>query len=104
MTRQGFVRNLSRFFSRPVLIALLLFFLVGFSPMAKAEVELSIFTGVALTQDNDLQLRQSGGTDLTFTTFPLKGAIFRPRPITVCARFGFLLRIRIWVSGRNFFI
>src|SRR5437762_621237 len=54
MTRQGFA-----------LISLLLFF-SGFSPMAKAEVELSIFTGVALTQDNDLQLQQNGGTDLTF--------------------------------------
>src|SRR4051812_46766049 len=47
---------------------------------AKAEVELSIFTGVALSQDSDLDLHQHGGTDLTFHDVSFKGRDFSAPP------------------------
>ena len=103
MTRQGFARNFSRFFPRPVLIALLLFFLVGFSPVAKAEVELSIFTGVALTQDNDLQLQQSGGTDLTFHDVSFEGRDFSSPPYYGLRALWFPSEDSHWGFGAEFF-
>ena len=36
------------------------------SSQASGEIIASIYGGVALTQDDDLRLQQSGGTDLTF--------------------------------------
>src|SRR6476619_1961223 len=103
MSRQGFARNFSRFFPRPVVIVLLLFFLVEFRPVAKAEVELSIFTGVALSQDNDLQLQQSGGTDLTFHDVSFKGRDFSSPPYYGLRALWFPSEDSHWGFGAEFF-
>jgi lipid A oxidase len=46
----------------------------------RAEVELSIFTGVALSHDSDLDLHQTGGTDLTFHDVSFEGRDFEIPP------------------------
>jgi lipid A oxidase len=91
MTRQGCA-----------LISMLLF-LGGFSPMAKAEVELSIFTGVALTQDNDLQLQQTGGTDLTFHGVSFDGRDFSSPPYYGLRGLWFPSEDSHWGFGAEFF-
>src|SRR6266852_5447725 len=40
--------------------------LLGVPGAAHAEFVASIFSGMALTENNDLRLKQNGGTDLTF--------------------------------------
>lgn len=60
--------------------ALLAFLLFGSALPARAEFDLSIFTGVALTPDNDLELQQRGGTDLTFHDVSFKGRDFVTPP------------------------
>jgi len=64
---------------RAGLLVLAVGFAVGVIP-AKAEVELSIFTGVALTQDSDLDLHQRAGTDLTFHDVTFEGRDFSTPP------------------------
>ena len=65
---------------QPLAGALLLLLLGALTPLARAEVNLSIFTGVALTQDNDLRLQQAGGTDLTFRDVSYEGRDFETPP------------------------
>jgi lipid A oxidase len=48
--------------------------------VARAEINLSAFTGAALTQDNDLELHQSGGTNLTFHDVSYEGRDFETPP------------------------
>ena len=50
------------------------------TPPLRAEVELSIFTGVALSQNSDLDLHQTGGTDLTFHDVSFEGRDFQIPP------------------------
>ncbi|HEX5176014.1 MAG TPA: hypothetical protein VFV83_03240 [Chthoniobacteraceae bacterium] len=102
MTRQGFTGNFSQFSHSLALIALLLF-LVGFGPLAKAEVELSIFTGVALTQDNDLRLQQSGGTDLTFHNVSFEGRDFSSPPYYGLRALWYPSEDSHWGFGAEFF-
>lgn len=44
------------------LVALLALSLLGGALSARAEFDVSIYTGVALTPENDLELQQPGGT------------------------------------------
>ena len=54
--------------------------IVLFAKPVRAELDLSVFTGVALTQDNDLTLHQRGGTDLTFHDVSYEGRDFETPP------------------------
>src|SRR5216117_3945507 len=63
----------------------------------------SVFTGVALTQDDDLRLRQSGGTDLTFHDVSFRGKDFES-PIYYGARLSYFLSDQShWGFGVEFF-
>ena len=50
------------------------------SSQASGEIIASIYGGVALTQDDDLRLQQSGGTDLTFHGVSYRGRDFASPP------------------------
>lgn len=50
--------------------------LLGTVQAMRAEVVVSVFSGVALTENNDLRLRQTGGTDLTFHAVSYQGRDF----------------------------
>src|SRR5713101_7937747 len=63
----------------------------------------SVFTGVALTQDDDLRLRQAGGTDLTFHGVSYRGKDFES-PIYYGARLAYFLSEQShWGFGAEFF-
>src|SRR5437867_8487130 len=57
----------------PILLAVLL----GTGAAARAEFVASVFGGLALTENNDLRLKQSGGTDLTFHDVSYEGKDFQ---------------------------
>lgn len=69
----------------------------------KGEFVLSVFTGVALTQNNDLELRQSGGTDLTFHDVSYSGHDFHPPPYYGARLTYFLPEQSHWGFGAEFF-
>ena len=76
--------------------------LLGAGTSTKAEVVASVFGGMALTEDNDLELRQSGGTDLTFHGVSYKGKDFQS-PQYYGARLSyFLSRQQHWGVGVEF--
>ena len=102
MPRQRFAQKISRCSYRVALIFLPLF-LFGFSRVAEAEVELSIFTGVALTQDNDLRLQQNGGTDLTFHDVSYEGRDFDVPPYYGARLLWFPSGASHWGFGAEFF-
>src|SRR6266446_5744239 len=54
--------------------------LAGAVAVARAEVVASVFSGVALTENNDLHLKQSGGTDLMFHDVSYEGKDFQSPP------------------------
>ncbi len=70
---------------------------------ARAEVELSIFTGVALSQDSDLRLRQSGDTDLTFRDVSFAGRDFSTPPYYGMRALWFSSENSPWGFGAEFF-
>lgn len=70
---------------------------------ARAEVELSIFTGVALTQDSDLELHQNGGTDLTFHDVSFEGRDFETPPYYGVRGLWFPSEDSHWGFGAEFF-
>lgn len=88
--------------SRAGLLVLAVGFAVGVIP-AKAEVELSIFTGVALTQDSDLDLHQRAGTDLTFHDVSFEGRDFSAPPYYGIRALWFPSETSHWGFGAEFF-
>ena len=70
---------------------------------ARAEVDLSIFTGVALSQDSDLQLQQTGGTDLTFHDVSFEGRDFSSPPYYGARFLWFPSDASHWGFGAEFF-
>jgi lipid A oxidase len=71
--------------------------------LGAAEVELSIFTGVALSQDSDLELMQAGGTDLTFRDVSFEGRDFEIPPYYGVRGLWFPSEISHWGFGAEFF-
>ena len=102
MTRPGFALKISRF-SAGVALLFVFFLVAGFSQVAKAEVELSIFTGVALSQDSDLHLQQPGGTDLTFHDVSIEGRDFDDPPYYGARLLWFPSELSHWGFGAEFF-
>ncbi|MDQ6764635.1 MAG: hypothetical protein M3Z22_00815 [Verrucomicrobiota bacterium] len=76
---------------------------VVFAQPARAEFNLSIFTGVALTPDNDLELKQRGGTDLTFHDISYKGRDFETPPFYGARLLWFSSENSHWGYGAEFF-
>jgi lipid A oxidase len=70
---------------------------------ARAEVPLSIFTGVALTQDRDIDLHQAGGTDLTFHDVSFEGRDFETPPYYGFRALWFPTDASHWGFGGEFF-
>jgi len=66
-------------------------------------VELSIFTGVALSQDSDLDLHQRGGTDLTFHDVSFEGRDFSTPPYYGIRALWFPSQTSHWGFGAEFF-
>ncbi len=87
----------------PVAGALLLLLLGGLGSPARGEIDLSIFTGVALTQDNDLDLHQSGATDLTFHGVSYEGRDFEIPPFYGARALWFPSAESHWGFGAEFF-
>jgi lipid A oxidase len=73
------------------------------APLVRAEVELSIFTGVALSQDSDLDLHQTGGTDLTFHDVSFEGRDFETPPYWGVRGLWFPSDASHWGFGAEFF-
>lgn len=76
-------------------------FLLGTA--ARAEVQLSIFTGVALSQASDLRLQQKGGTDLTFRDVSFEGRDFEDPPYYGARALWFPSEDSHWGFGAEFF-
>ena len=89
-------------FRFPMKFALLMV-IFGWMANARAEVELSIFTGVALSQDSDLDLHQHGGTDLTFQDVSFSGRDFEPPPYYGIRALWFPSDTSHWGFGAEFF-
>src|SRR2546427_1596993 len=76
---------------------------LGAGTAAKAEFVASLFGGMALTENNDLRLKQSGGTDLTFHNVSYEGKDFQS-PIYYGARLTYFLSPNShWGFGLEFF-
>src|SRR5262249_47288084 len=69
----------------------------------RAEVDFSIFTGVALSQDSDLELRQHGSTDLTFQGVLFEGGDFETPPYYGLRALWFPSESSHWGFGAEFF-
>ncbi|MDQ6624066.1 MAG: porin family protein [Verrucomicrobiota bacterium] len=76
---------------------------LGAAAPARAEFNLTIFTGVALTQDNDLDLHQTGGTDLTFHDVSYEGRDFETPPFYGARALWFPSESAHWGFGAEFF-
>jgi lipid A oxidase len=101
-----YISSKSAVIRSPLLKALLIFMLAGFAalaPTARAEVELSIFTGVALTQDSDVELHQRGGTDLVFRDVSFEGRDFETPPYYGARALWFPSDAAHWGFGAEFF-
>lgn len=83
------------------LVSLLVSGLLPFA--ARAEVELSIFTGVALSQDSDVELHQRGGTDLVFRDVSFEGRDFDTPPYYGVRGLWFPSELSHWGFGAEFF-
>ena len=103
MIRSRFAEKALRFTTRYAALFLFLGFLSAFTRKADAEVELSIFTGVALSQDSDLRLQQRGGTDLTFRDVPFEGRDFDDPPYYGARALWFPSEDSHWGFGAEFF-
>jgi lipid A oxidase len=77
--------------------------LLGGTAGAQAEIVASVFGGAAITEDNDLRLRQSGGTDLTFHGVSYQGKDFETPPYYGARLSYFLSRESHWGFGLEFF-
>ncbi len=77
--------------------------LLGASSAARAEFVASLFSGMALTENNDLRLKQNSGTDLTFHGVSYDGKDFQS-PIYYGARLTYFLSEKShWGFGLEFF-
>lgn len=74
-----------------------------FAAPARAELDLSVFTGIALTHDNDLVLRQGSGTDLTFHDVSYEGRDFEAPPYYGARLLWFPGEFSHWGFGAEFF-
>ncbi len=88
---------------RRLTLCLLLLGCSSFAARARAEFDLSIFTGVALSQDSDLDLHQTGGTDLTFHEASFEGRDFETPPFYGARLLYFLPNESHWGFGAEFF-
>lgn len=79
-----------------------LFFLLFLGSTMQAEIDLSIFTGVALSQDSDLRLRQPGDTDLTFHSVSFEGRDFSTPPYYGARFLWFSEETSHWGFGAEF--
>jgi len=70
---------------------------------AHPEFVVSAFGGVALTENNDLRLQQSGGTDLTFHNVSYKGKDFQSPPYYGARLMCFHSEQSHWGFGVEFF-
>jgi lipid A oxidase len=70
---------------------------------ARAEFQLTLLTGVALTRDNDLRLRQPGGTDLKFHDVSYKGHDFETPPYYGARLLWFRSEDSHWGFGAEYF-
>src|SRR2546425_6554970 len=70
---------------------------------AQAEVVASVFGGLTLTEDNDLRLKQSDGTDLTFHNVSYKSRDFESPPYYGVRLAYFLPQHSHWGFGLEFF-
>jgi len=77
--------------------------IVSFAGRARGELDLSAFTGVALTQDNDLELHQRGDTDLTFHDVSYEGRDFQTPPYYGVRALWFPAENSHWGVGAEFF-
>ncbi len=77
--------------------------LAGLANSARAEYDLSLFTGVALTQDSDLELHQAGGTDLTYHDVSFEGRDFETPPFYGARLLWFPNQEAHWGFGAEFF-
>jgi lipid A oxidase len=77
--------------------------LVSAGSRADSEVVVSVFTGVALTENNDLRLKQSGATDLTFHNVSYEGRDFETPPYYGVRLSYFLAEHPHWGLGAEFF-
>src|SRR6266566_5956267 len=70
---------------------------------AQAELVASLYGGMALTENNDLRLKQSGGTDLTFHDVSYEGKDFK-FPLYYGGRLTYFpVQIPHWGFGLEFF-
>jgi lipid A oxidase len=72
-------------------------------PVARAEFDLSVFTGVAISQDSDLELQQAGGTDLTYHGVSFEGRDFETPPFYGARLLWFPNEAAHWGFGAEFF-
>src|SRR5438876_12150811 len=70
---------------------------------ARAEFVTSIFVGLTSTDNNELRLRQSGGTDLTFHDVSYKSRNFESPPYYGARLAYFLPEHTHWGFGLEFF-
>ncbi|MBA3963790.1 MAG: outer membrane beta-barrel protein [Chthoniobacterales bacterium] len=89
--------------STRIALAALLLGLAGFTATARAEIDFSIFTGVALSQDSDLDLHQNGGTNLTFHKVSFKGRDFETPPYYGARLLWYPSQESHWGFGAEFF-
>jgi len=76
---------------------------LGLNGSLRAEVQFSIFTGVAISQDSDLELHQHGGTDLTFHDVSFEGRDFETPPYYGIRGLWFPSEASHWGFGAEFF-
>src|SRR6478735_2552208 len=76
---------------------------LGLNRSLRAEVQFSIFTGVAISQDSDLELHQHGGTDLTFHDVSFEGRDFETPPYYGIRALWFPSQTSHWGFGAEFF-
>jgi opacity protein-like surface antigen len=94
------------FRNRRVNATAMVFCVVGFLgavQTVRPEVVVSIFSGIALTENNDLRLRQDGGTDLTFHDVSYKGRDFESPQYYGGRLSYFLPQQSHWGFGAEFF-
>jgi len=86
-----------------ILLVIILVFVIAFAESARGEIDVSVFTGVALTPDNHLDLHQAGGTDLTFHDVSFEGRDFESPPYYGFRGLWFANDNSHWGFGGEFF-
>ncbi len=89
--------------SAVIFAALVVVLVAGLAASARAEIDVSFFGGVALTQDSDLDLRKTPGTDLTFQDVSFEGRDFETPPFYGARALWFANEDSHWGFGAEFF-